>query len=164
MLQIEITRDSSLKIESGSLCRVLNLPMVENYGSILDSEIQEDGDLSDFYLVSRHKLPVGLKVSHSKVVLLGMYSYVDNSELDNKYLFCLRQELEDPSFLRYAAFRISCIGKYLRYYKNDSNLVEKLSLTSIWSSHVELLRGVFENYLVGDYVPPFSKSNEVTQN
>jgi hypothetical protein len=69
-----------------------------------------------------------------------MYSYLDQGQEDNKYIYCITQELDhNPVFIRQIAYQISCIHSYLLYYKNDTNTESKLMLSSYWSNHRQLL-------------------------
>lgn len=144
-LVIEIPRGSFIKSEHESSLyydRLLQIPMVENYGFINGSSIQEDGDLADFYLISNLKFESNLKIPEDKVILLGVYEYIDKGELDNKYLYCLKQELarNPETFMRTILYKINCIGAYLKHYKNSTNQVSKLYLSKYWDSHTESIK------------------------
>lgn len=119
--------------------RILPIPMVENYGYVEGSKIQEDGDLADFYLISKKKFFPGTRIKEQDVVLIGYYVYLDQGQIDNKYLYVLKQELEEDTYFRmYLAYKICSIESYLHYYKNTINIVEKLVLSEDWSSSSDL--------------------------
>lgn len=142
-LIVQIPRGSKVKAEFETQLyydRLLNIPMVENYGFINGSKLQPDGDLADFYLISNQILCSNIKIKEGAVRLLGVYSYLDKGQVDDKYVYCITQELdENPSFIRHIAYKLSCIHSYLRYYKNDTNTVSKLVLSDYWLNHPRLV-------------------------
>jgi inorganic pyrophosphatase len=148
---IEIPKNQTTKIEyeyeSKELFfdRCLDLPMAENYGSILGSKIQEDGDEADCFILTERKLSPNLIIPTDKLVLIGRINFIDKSEKDLKNLFLIKEEYDralllasnaDYSEIKKIIYRLKVILNFLQMYKKTFNLqkdrltyIEKTTLT-----------------------------------
>ena len=121
---IELPKNTKYKLQQcqGILDfkRVMKTPAVHNYGLILDSEIQQDGDPADCFICTNQSLYPLVRISLEKLELVGIMVYYDNEERDDKYIFKLKDEkLENNNFLKE-------VYDWLHSYKNDTNYVEKI--------------------------------------
>lgn len=122
---VEIPKDSPYKIEKTKqifLDRVLKIPCVQNYGYIVDSTIQPDGDLADCFIITNTPLSTGLQIEMKNLDLLAIIRYIDSGERDDKYVFGIKGV--DFNF----TYEILKIINWLTVYKNNTNYIEKIYL------------------------------------
>lgn len=135
-VKIEIPKDSRYKYEKSGehtlrLDRVLNQPIPYNYGYVLDSHPQDDGDPLDVFLVSTDRVEPLAEVSAK---ILYVIKGKDNGKQDDKLVCILEGErvldpLNRERIIRYLTtykpeYKVESVESYetaVEIYKKSKN-------------------------------------------
>lgn len=126
---IEIQTGSNYKYEVNKegifvLDKVTTLAYPANYGFIVNSKRQSDGDNLDIFIIS--SVPI-TQLAICKVNVVGAFMCLDKGEADNKVVAYLDGDSLDSEMLKY--YHYDLIHIFLKTYKQDFQVVDFLEKT-----------------------------------
>lgn len=137
---IQISKNSLVKLEyDGTKLkydRTLPIAMPNNYGTFLNSKIQEDGDLLDAVELSDEIIAPGKIIDLKDYDVVSIIDYYDDANLkDIKVILMKKAELKNSENLNKKIYQIANYINYLYYYKLKSSYITNVFYSPIFKEY-----------------------------